>query len=234
MPDCGNPYLYWHHFDPPWDVRQHHDPDGMIALCGLHHPKADAGAYSKEQLREFKRRVAERAEEVKGRFEWMRHSLLAVVGGDFYYETPVVFQFRGEPSVWFNRDANGYLLLNVRMLSISRELRVVIEDNFWLKRGNPSELISPPHGRLLQVTYPNGDMLKTEFFELESVAAANERYPEATPENWDVPFPITAVEIHKKVGGTKLEFGPRETTLPGYNVIRNSFMARCSVGIALE
>jgi hypothetical protein len=164
----------------------------------------------------------------------MRHSLLAVVGGDFYYETPVVFQFRGEPSVWPNRDANGYLLLNVRMLSISREPRVVIEDNFWLKCGNPSDLISPPHGRLLQVTYPNGDMLKTEFFEPESVAAANERYPEATPENWDVPCPITAVEIHKKVGGAKLEFGPRETTLPGYNVIRNSFMARCSVGIALE
>jgi len=45
---------------------------------------------------------------------------------------------------------------------------------------------------------------------------------------------VTAVEIHKKVGGTKLEFGPRETTLPGYNVIRNGFMARCSVGIALE
>jgi hypothetical protein len=99
VPYCGNPYLYWHHFDPPWDVRQHHDPDGMIALCGLHHPKADAGAYSKEQLREFKRRLAERAEEAKGRFEWMRHSLLGVVGGNFYYETPVVFQFRGGASV---------------------------------------------------------------------------------------------------------------------------------------
>ena len=120
VPDCGNPYLYWHHFDPPWEVRQHHDPEGMIALCGLHHPKADAGTYSKEQLREFKRRAAERAEEVKGRFECMRHSLLAVVGGNFYYETPIVFQFRSEPIVWFNRDANGYLLLNVRMLSTSR------------------------------------------------------------------------------------------------------------------
>ncbi len=90
------------------------------------------------------------------------------------------------------------------MLSTSREPRVVIEDNFWLKRGNPSDLISPPHGRLLQVKYTNGDMLKTEFFELESVAAANERYAEAAPNNWDVSFPITAVEIHKKVGGTEL------------------------------
>jgi hypothetical protein len=56
----------------------------------------------------------------------MRHSLLAVVEGNFYYEMLVVFQFRGEPSVWFDRDEDGYLLLNSRLLFISREPRVVI------------------------------------------------------------------------------------------------------------
>jgi hypothetical protein len=205
----------------------------MIALCQEHHDKADAGAYTTEQLREFKRRGAERAEEVKGRFEWMRHHLLVVVGGNFYYETPVVFQFDGQPSIWFNRDQDGYLLLNVRMLSTSREPRMVVEDNFWLNRGTPSDLESPPNGRLLHVKYANGDLLKTEFFELRSVAAAGERYPEARPVGWGVPFPITAVEIHKKVGGTELEFGPRHTTLPGNNIMRNCFMSRCNVGIAL-
>ena len=25
----GSPYLMWHHFDPPWRVREHHDPVGM-------------------------------------------------------------------------------------------------------------------------------------------------------------------------------------------------------------
>src|SRR3990172_955656 len=79
FPGCGNPYLYWHHFDPPWRKLQHHNPSGMIALCGEHHAKADVGAFTREQLREFKRGAIERAEEVKGRFDWMRHSLLAVV-----------------------------------------------------------------------------------------------------------------------------------------------------------
>ncbi|MDP9457654.1 MAG: HNH endonuclease, partial [Actinomycetota bacterium] len=51
------------------------------------------------------------------------HSLLAVVGGNFYYDTPIIFQYQGEPSIWFNRDEDGYLLLNVRMLSTSGQPR---------------------------------------------------------------------------------------------------------------
>jgi hypothetical protein len=52
---CGSPYLTWHHFDPPWAVRKHHDPAGMVALCRDHHPEADAGGFTVDQLREFKR-----------------------------------------------------------------------------------------------------------------------------------------------------------------------------------
>ncbi|PLS85964.1 MAG: hypothetical protein CYG60_09755 [Actinobacteria bacterium] len=74
-------------------------------------------------MREFKQAGADRPEEVRGRFEWMRHSLLAVVGGNFYYDTPIIFQYQGEPSIWFNRDEDGYLLLNVRMLSTSGQPR---------------------------------------------------------------------------------------------------------------
>lgn len=39
---CGNPYLTWHHFDPPWSERHHHEPQGIIALCPEHHNAADA------------------------------------------------------------------------------------------------------------------------------------------------------------------------------------------------
>lgn len=33
---CGIPYLTWHHFDPPWNEKEHHDPNGMLALCANH------------------------------------------------------------------------------------------------------------------------------------------------------------------------------------------------------
>lgn len=233
VPRCGNPYLYWHHFDPSWAERQHHDPHGMIALCGQHHAMADAGAYTKEQLRDFKRGGAERAGELRGQFAWMRRKILAVLGGNFYYETPVIFEFRGEPIIWFNRDEEGYLLLNVGMLTVSGQPRVRIEDNFWLSRGNPDDLETPPSGKLLSVNYSNGDALKIEFFELESVAAARMRYAEAQLEQWGIPFPMTAVEVHNRVGGTDIDFGPRETRLPGGGGMRNCLCIGCRVGIGL-
>jgi hypothetical protein len=44
----------------------------------------------------------------------MRPRLIAAIGGNCYYETLVVFQFRGEPSVRFDRDEAGSLPLNIR------------------------------------------------------------------------------------------------------------------------
>src|SRR5439155_18597601 len=54
-PDCASPLLTWHHFDPPFSERPHHEAAGMIALCEKHHRFADNGAYTREQLREMKK-----------------------------------------------------------------------------------------------------------------------------------------------------------------------------------
>jgi len=69
---CGSPYLSWHHFDPPWREREHHDPAGMIALCLQHHKEADAGTFTEAQLKQLKKTSASR--EVKGRFNWKRET----------------------------------------------------------------------------------------------------------------------------------------------------------------
>ena len=233
MPNCGNPYLYWHHFDPPWNEREHHNPSGMIALCAEHHAKADNGAFTKEQLREFKNVGAEQQRTIKGKFDWMRHQLLAVVGGNFYYETYTIFEYKGERIIWFNRDKDSYSLLNVKMLTVSNEPRIKIIDNDWLSSDMPEDIICPPSGKLLDVKYPNGDMLKIEFKELESETEAKKRYPNAAIEQWKISFPLTAVEVHNKIAGTEICFGPRETTLPGANIVRNSFMTNCHVGLRI-
>jgi hypothetical protein len=41
--DCGVPYLEYHHFDPRFSERPHHDLPGMVALCPTHHGFADGG-----------------------------------------------------------------------------------------------------------------------------------------------------------------------------------------------
>jgi hypothetical protein len=228
---CGNPYLYYHHFDPPWEIKHHHNPEGMIALCGEHHPKADAGAYTKDQLREFKRAGAGN---VRGRFEWMRRDLLGVAGSNFGYRTPVIVQYRDKPIVWFERDEEGYLLLNIHMLTTSGELRARVENNDWLDIGDPEDLESPPNGRALHVKYRNGDMLRVEFFSLDSLDAATGRYPGVTAVAWTaVEFPVTVVEVHKKIAGANIEFGPLDTKLRG-SMISNNFAvnSRCVLRIS--
>jgi hypothetical protein len=80
---CGSPYLTWHHFDPPWREREHHDPAGMVAMCLQHHKEADVNAFSDEQLRKMKtdpylRRSGSPPE---GTFHWRREQLVVRAGG---------------------------------------------------------------------------------------------------------------------------------------------------------
>src|SRR5207245_3375537 len=99
---CGSPYLTWHHFGPAWRVEQHHRLDGMVALCVEHANKADVGAFTKEQLTAFKREGGLRSDAVRGRFDWMRRELLAVVGGNFYYHCPVILEIGDRTAIWFS------------------------------------------------------------------------------------------------------------------------------------
>jgi hypothetical protein len=149
VPNCGNPYLEWHHFDPPWRILNHHEPNGMIALCGEHHSKADAGAFTVEQLHKFKKEVANNSQEIKGSFDWLRNKILLVAGSRFYYEALMILEINKEPIIWLRRDENGNLLLNFRMLTTTKEPRLLLEDNFWVMKGNPTDFECPPSGKLI-------------------------------------------------------------------------------------
>ena len=85
---CGSPYLTWHHFDPPWHERQHHNPDGMIALCRSHHDNADTGAFTKEQLHELK--LHPNSDIAEGKFNWMRNDSLCAIGSMFIFNPYVI------------------------------------------------------------------------------------------------------------------------------------------------
>jgi hypothetical protein len=211
IPGCGNPYLRWHHFDPPWRVLEHHNPEGMIALCGEHHDKADSGAFTIEQLRSFKRRSEA---DVRGRFDWMRNDLLAVIGGSFFYKCPVPLTVRSRPCIWFSRDEGGLLLLNFDMAIFRDEPRLRLEDNFWILPPGALDLECPPSGRLIEARYANGDRLRVEFFEISAADAFLEIYPTVSRDRADsLSFPITAVEIHLSVGGVPY-VGPTEILVP--------------------
>jgi hypothetical protein len=223
---CGSPYLTWHHFDPPWHVNQHHNPEGMVALCREHHDKAEGSAYTADQLREFKSRSAGA---VSGRFDWMRRQLLVVVGGNFYLDTPIPVQLGDQPLVELKRDDEGYLLVSMTMPGPSPRLRM--EDNFWLSTGTPADLECPPFGKRIRAHYEDGDEVRIEFFELDAADDLRSRYAGFNYAD-EIPYPITAVEVQMKLAAIGIDFGARRTQL-GTNQIINGFMRGCRVGIQI-
>ncbi|MDR6982744.1 hypothetical protein J2X32_001362 [Rheinheimera pacifica] len=230
---CGNPYLEYHHFDPPVSVRAHNEPQGMIALCAHHHKKADGGAFTTEQLHALKLDKAN-AEFVKGSLDWLRRDLLAVVGGVFYYETPKIIVIDDHEVVSLKRDDEGYLRLSINMLSLKAEERLVVKDNSWENIGNPVDLRSPPQGKELEVKYANGDYLYIRFSELNSPNEATKRYKNDLFENnKNIIFPITVVEVNMTIGGTNIQLSPESTAFGGGN-ISGGFMSNCNCGILLN
>jgi hypothetical protein len=233
---CGSPYLTWHHFDPPWRVEHHHRPEGMIALCRAHADKADNGSFSDDQLRQLKREGKSRALEVRGRFDWMRQDLLAVVGGSFYYKTRTIFEIGNVPCIWFDRDENDYLLLNFRMPSIVGRPRARIDQNFWSVAPAVEEVVCPPSGKLVEVRYHNGDQFRAEFCQIASPDELDARYPEATTRRWSdrIRYPLCVAELWETAAGTSIEFGPSFSRLPGNNMFINCFMNGCGTAIHFE
>ena len=233
VPGCGNPYLEWHHFDPPWNEENHHDPARMIALCGPHHKKADnKGAFTNDQLRKFKAQGRQSWMKIKGKFDWMRNSLLVMAGGAFYYKIPVIFQYYDEPIIWFERNEEEYLLLNVKMLSTTEPARLLIRNNEWFANGNEIDIVSPPSGKSLDVKYPNGDYFAIKFLEISDSAEFRKEYPKISIDLRLINFPITGVNITYDIADTKISFTPAETKLEGFK-LSGGFISDSPVGISI-
>jgi hypothetical protein len=131
--------------------------------------------------------------------------------------------------LWFNRDDAGYALLNLRMPQTSRSSRVSIEDNFWVKRGNPTDLDSPPGGKSLMVRYRNGDAVCVMFRDIEDTESLQHRYANP-PEGLEVPF--TVVEAALKIPALSVSFTSQQTTI-GTNQIVGGLISHCGVGLSL-
>jgi hypothetical protein len=133
---CRLPFLEFHHFDPPWRERNHHDPDGMVALCVEHHKKADRGVFSKTQLKGFKGSRTS-AEEIRGKFEWAGPKQLIRIGGVYLNPYPgLVAIYPGFPpgSLDFATGDSGLLELsfqlrtpNGRMLADMRKNMIIAD-----------------------------------------------------------------------------------------------------------
>ncbi|MBA6095583.1 HNH endonuclease [Pseudomonas juntendi] len=230
---CGNPYLEYHHFDPPYREKAHNDPNGMIALCAHHHDKADGGVFTVDQLREMKCDRAN-AESVKGSLDWLRRNMVALVGGSFYYETPRVVVIDDVEVVSVRRDEEGYLRLSVNLLSLEADERICIDMNSWSGIGEPIDLRCPPQGKELEVSYENGDYIYLRFSEFSCPGDAYEKYRnKGFLDEKNVAYPITVLEVNLRIGGANIVLTPQASKFD-WITLSPSTVIRCGTGIKVS
>jgi hypothetical protein len=153
---CPSPYLTWHHFDPPWHARQHHDPTGMIALCLQHHKEADAGAFTPEQLRAFKTITAR--DRPVGRFNWKRERLILRAGGGVYVGCAVFLEMAGHQMIWLTADGDGNQMLNMDVWGADGKLAFAMRDNSWTLLTELDDVEAPPSARALVLRAPRQEV----------------------------------------------------------------------------
>jgi SEC-C motif len=231
---CGSPYLTWHHFDPSYSVKAHHRPEGMIALCREHHDKADAGAFTVEQLRTYKR-IDPNRPDVAGRFDWMRNDLVVRVGSSYFFDMLTIIVIMNRPVIWFSRDERGHLLANVTALLSTGEFVPIMVDNSWVIRGRPVDVACPPSGRELDIRFPAGDRVKIEYTDVLSDEHARGLFPNDWPEERMQNFPVVVCEIEYRTASAGIDLSTRGIHIGENVAFRHSTFESCgsiSINIA--
>lgn len=128
--DCGSPYLTGHHFNPTWAEKQHHNPEGMIALCLRCAGLADGGRWTIDQLNEMKRNPFVQLKQISEYYGYLREDVVCLIG-NVAYDVKSALEINGERVIWFNIDQDGYKRLNILIRDINGQPILVMEDNFW-------------------------------------------------------------------------------------------------------
>jgi hypothetical protein len=232
VPGCGNPYLTWHHFDPPWRERHHHEAKGMVALCPEHHNKADAGAFTPVQLRQFKSKGTD--QRPQGRFDWRRQDLLAVVGGTYMWNVPCPIAQGERQLIWFNRDEEHNLLLNIQLPRQRNSHIPLVSDNVWMRLDAPQDVVCPPSGRKLEISYKNGDRFYVEFRSVNSAEELLHSFPRPRSDDVYRHLPGTAVEIHYVCPDLGVAFHPSHWELRTNKFWGGGLLENGLVGVYME
>ena len=137
----------------------------MIALCVLHHGQADAGAFSRDQLRALKDPARNRSESrVRGRFLWRRDRLVLLAGGNWWTGCEILLRCGPIPIIWLSRDQDGYELLNLTLFDADGVPRLQLRDNDWIVDRDVDDLeCTPRKSSLIVKTVALGAELSVSF-----------------------------------------------------------------------
>jgi hypothetical protein len=158
---------------------------------------ADQGAFSIEQLREMKNRPV--PQDIAGQFHWLRHRLIAFVGGNVAIDTPVLVAAMDKRVVWLNLDEDLFWALNIDFDPLGLGRLFSMKHNCWEIETLPDDVVSPPGGNRLVAKYKSGEMIGVRFRELQGPDAV--AFCPTAPRIEADKFPMTAVEVRLRLPG---------------------------------
>jgi|GEM_PF-2180146 len=184
---CGSPYLSYHHFNPPWHIQEHHNPEGMIALCLEHHKQADNGAFTDDQLKILKEKpFLKLRDKVNGQFNWKREHLIFLIGGNVYLGSQEIYIYEKEKFIWLTNDEYNNTLLNFEIKSRNGFAVFSMRDNDWIISSDFDDIESIPSSKNLVFTSQKEQInIRIEFNTL-SKAEFYTKYKEIIPDKWQV------------------------------------------------
>lgn len=126
---CGIPYLMWHHFDPAWHIKEHHNPKGMIALCATHQALADGGRWTNDQIRLMKRKPFVTGKSISAYYGYLRKKVVCNIG-NLAYDAHDVLQINGQRVIGFAQDKQGFDRLNLLIRGSDNSVILKMKNNF--------------------------------------------------------------------------------------------------------
>jgi len=75
--------------------------------------------------------------------------------------------------------------------------------------------VCPPSGRVVDITYPDGDHFRVAFLDVHDAAVLQARFRTVARWAYRLHYPVTMAEITLTVANTDLDFGPHHSGLGG-------------------
>jgi hypothetical protein len=148
---CGIPYLTYHHFDPTWREKPHHNPNGIIALCPNHASKADGGAWTVNQLKQLKKHPYITLNKISDTFSYLRNDLVLMIGC-LAYGFKEFININDENVLGIGRTPQHYSAINMLIRDADGKSILEMKENDWIVyTANVLDFECPPRGKSFRI-----------------------------------------------------------------------------------
>lgn len=127
---CGNPIVEYAHIIS-YNISKDNSLGNLVTLCPTDHTKYDLGAYTEEEIREFKSNPFNKGRDIKDSFTITGSDPIIEAGTNLCINTPVLLMVDNKNIVTLIKEKD-MLTLNALFYNRNNELVAFIKNNEWV------------------------------------------------------------------------------------------------------